>query len=144
MRHFYIFQIKSEIESSLKSNPFELFKALQTIYYEKYPSQFQYAFISQLIEKMDIKEMDISLFKTFKDNYFYTKYKNVHSMHDVYRKETTILKLHKTYLSLKSSAIEPCFLKFLKKYHRLFFCDFESMDYFWLDSLKETSCIKMG
>ena len=54
-------------------------------------------------------------FKNFKENYFYTKYKNVHSMHDVYRKETTILKLHNTYLSLKSNAIQPCFLKFLKK-----------------------------
>ena len=144
MRHFYIFQIRSEIEASLKNNPYELFHTLQTIYYEKYPSQFQYSFISQLIEKMNIKEMDISLFKAFKENYFYTKYKNVHSMHDVYRKETTILKLHNTYLSLKSNAIQPCFLKFLKKYHSLFICDFESIDYFWLDSLKEASCIKMG
>ena len=94
-----------------------------------------YVFMTQLIEPIKIKELDIALFKRYKENYFYTKYRNVHSMHDVYRKENTKLTLYKTYLKLETDVIKPKFLEELQKNHSLFVCDFESMDYFWLDSL---------
>ncbi|MBR1818480.1 MAG: sporulation inhibitor of replication protein SirA [Bacilli bacterium] len=139
MRNFYIFQIQKDMEPTLKKNPYELFHTLQTIYYEKNPSDLQFHLVRQLIEKMDIKTMDIEIFKALKENYFYTKYKSIHSMHDVYRKENSVLILHPTYLNLKTDAIQPCFFEELKKYRRLFFCDFEKLDYFWLDSLKEAS-----
>lgn len=141
MRNFYIFLITEDIQKVLRDHPFELFHALEMIYYRKDDPKFQYSLVTQLIEPMNIKEMDISLFKSFKDNYFYMKYKNIHSMHDVYRRENTVLTMHKTYLNLKTDVINPRFLEYLKKYHRLFFCDFEHVDYFWLDSLKEASCM---
>lgn len=136
MRNFYIFQIPEEIEVTFKNNPFELFHALEMIYYRTYQPSFQYSLVIQLIEAMDVKEMDIFIYRLFKDNYFYTKYKTVHSMHDVYRRENSVLELHKTYLNLKTDSVTPRFLEGLKKYHRLFFCDFDNIDYFWLDSLK--------
>ena len=136
MRVFYIFQISADIEIVTKENPYELFHTLEVIYYRmKDDINLGYVFMTQLIEPIKIKELDIALFKRYKENYFYTKYRNVHSMHDVYRKENTKLTLYKTYLKLETDVIKPKFLEELQKNHSLFVCDFESMDYFWLDSL---------
>lgn len=141
MRNFYIFQISEDIEKSLKNNPYELFHALELIYYRAGYPKFQYNLVKQLIEPLDTKKIDVTLFKAFKDNYFYTKYKNIHSMHDVYRKENTHLTIHKSYLNLQTDVLSPAFFTNLKKNRRLFFCDFENADYFWLDSFKEASFI---
>ncbi len=137
MRIFYIFQIKKDLEKITKSNPYLLFHTLETIYYRE-PDDIKlgYIFLKQVIEPIQIKELDIALFKRYKDNYFYMKYRNTHSMHDVYRKENTTLILNKTYLKLETNVVKPRFLEELQKNHSLFVCDFEEKDYFWLDSLE--------
>lgn len=136
MRIFYIFQINTDIEKVTKENPYELFHTLEVIYYRmKDDVNLGYVFMTQLIEPIKMKELDIALFQKYKDNYFYTKYRNIHSIHDVYRKENTKLTLYKTYLKLETDVIKPKFLEELQKNHSFFVCDFESMDYFWLDSL---------
>ena len=136
MRVFYIFQIKKDLTKITKENPYTLFHTLETIYYRE-PDDIKlgYVFLKQIIDPIPIKELDILLFKRYKENYFYMKYRNIHSMHDVYRKENTVLTLNKTYLKLENNVIKPRFLEELQKNHSLFVCDFESMDYFWLDSL---------
>ena len=137
MRNFYIFKIKKEVKHSTKENPYDLFHTLETIYYHREDTGASYIFLRQLIEPISIRELDILLFKQYKENYFYTKYKNVHSMHDVYRKENTTLKLFKTYLKLETNVVKPRFLNELQKNHNFFVCDFEEKDYFWLDSLSK-------
>ena len=79
--------------------------------------------------------MDINLFKQYKDNYFYTKYRNTHQIYDVYRHEKTKLVVKKTYLEIESSLPRPSFLKELRNEKNLFFCDFENKDYFWLENI---------
>ncbi len=137
MRNFYIFKIKKEVKHITKENPYDLFHTLETIYYHREDTGASYIFLRQLIEPISIRELDILLFKQYKENYFYTKYKNVHSMHDVYRKENTTLKLFKTYLKLETNVVKPRFLNELQKNHNFFVCDFEEKDYFWLDSLSK-------
>lgn len=138
MRTFYFFEIKPELVVLLKDNPYELFKTLETIYYKNVDLETSYQFIRQLINPISIKNLDISLFKHYKENYFYTKYKNVHSLHDVFRKENTILKLYKTYLKMETNVVKPKFFEELQKNHNFFVCDFKEKDYFWLDSLSFT------
>ena len=140
MRVFYIFQIKKDLEKITKENPYMLFNTLETIYYRE-PDDIRlgYVFLNQVIESIAIKDLDIALFKRYKENYFYMKYRNVHSMHDVYRKENTILTLNKTYLKLETNVIKPRFLEELGKNSRFFVCDFTEKDYFWLDSLSTVS-----
>ena len=139
MRVFYIFQIKKDLEKITKENPYLLFHTLETIYYRE-PDDIHlgYVFLKQIIDLIAIKDLDISLFKRYKENYFYMKYRNVHSMHDVYRKENTKLTLNKTYLKLETNVIKPRFLEELQKNRLLFVCDFEEKDYFWVDSLEQT------
>ncbi len=136
MRNFYIFEINPDIKKMTKEIPYELFHTLETIYYQrKEDVNLSYHFLTQLIRPIAIKDLDIAIFKKFKDNYFYTKYKNVHNMHDVYRKENTRLTLYKTFMKLETNVIKPRFLEELIHYPNLFLCDFEEKDYFWLDSL---------
>ncbi len=136
MRTFYIFEIKEDLKKMFVQTPYELFRTFETIYYETNEVDTSLLFLRQLIHPIAMKDLDIALFKRFKDNYFYTKYKNIHSMHDVYRKENTTLKLYKTYLKLETNVVKPRFLEELQKNHNLFLCDFEEKDYFWLDSLE--------
>lgn len=136
MRTFYLFEIKEDLKQLLKKTPYELYRTLETIYYETNEVEVSFLFLKQLITPISIKQLDVALFKRFKDNYFYTKFKNVHCMHDVYRKENTTLKLYKTYLKLETNVIKPRFLEELQKNHNLFVCDFAEKDYFWLDSLE--------
>ena len=136
MRVFYIFQINADIEKVTKDNPYELFHTLEVIYYRMRDDvNLGFTFMTQLVKPIKVKELDIALFKRYKENYFYMKYRNTHSMHDVYRKENTKLTIYKTYIKLETDVIKPRFLEELQKNHSLFVCDFESMDYFWLDSL---------
>ena len=70
MRTFYFFEIKPELVALLKDNPYELFKTLETIYYQNLDLETSYQFIRQLINPIPIKNLDISLFKKYKENYF--------------------------------------------------------------------------
>ncbi len=138
MRHFYIFKITSSCEKIWKKNPYELYHTLEMIYYRNEDDIYLgNKMIKQLIVPIAIKELDFALFSHFKNNYFYMKYKNIHSMHDVYRNENTILTLHKSYLKLDTNVIKPSFLFVLQKSSSFFVCDFEEKDYFWLDSFKQ-------
>lgn len=137
MRQFYIFKIKEEFAILTKRNPYHLYKTLEQIYYvDQSEIHLGLDLFEKMIEPLNPKIIDINLFKKYKDNYFYTKYRNVHQMNDIYRKEHTKLKVCKTYLELESTALRPTFLKDLKEIQNLFFCDFTNKDYFWLDKIK--------
>ena len=112
MRTFYIFKIKEEYATLTEKNPYQLFHMLDFIY-----------------------TLDISEAKKYQEDYFYTKFKNIHQVHNYYKEEETKLMIKKHYLLLKSSVMNPVFLNDLKEIHRLFLCDFENKDYFWLDKL---------
>ena len=136
MRIFYIFQINTNIKKMTQESPYNLFHTLETIYYRSPEDvELSYLFLKQLIIPIDLKNLDIALFKRFKENYFYTKYKNVHKMHDVYRQENTTLTLYKTYMKMETNVIKPRFLEIIRQKKNIFICDFEEKDYFCLESL---------
>jgi len=136
MRQFYIFKIKEEYATLTKKNPYHLFRTLEQIYYvDQSEIHLGMDLFEKIIAPLNPRQLDIELFKKYKDNYFYTKYRNVHQLHDVYRHEKTKLIVCKTYLALESSVPRPTFMKDLEKENNLFFCDFENKDYFWLEKI---------
>lgn len=136
MRTFYIFKIKEEYAILTKNNPYSLFRMLEFIYnLDKKDVSRGADMFYKLIESFNSKNLDIQLFKKYQDNYFYTKFKNVHQVHNVYKKEESKLVVRKHYLLLESSVVNPIFLEDLKKMNRVFLCDFENLDYFWLEKL---------
>jgi len=136
MRNFYIFKIKKEYANITRNNPYHLYRSLEQIYYmDKSEVILGLDFFDRLIEPINQKDIDIDIFKKHKDNYFYTKYRNVHKIHNVYKKEHSTLNVYKTYLTLESNVIRPTFLRDLVEYDNLFLCDFENKDYLWLEKL---------
>ncbi len=136
MRQFYIFKIKNEYANLTKKNPYHLFHTLEQIYYvDRTEIELGLDLFQKIIEPFNPKQLDIELFKKYKDNYFYTKYSNVHQIHDIYRHENTKLTVCKTYLGLESTVLRPTFIKDLESVSNLFFCDFVNKDYFWLEKI---------
>lgn len=136
MRTFYIFKIKNEYASLTKNNPYHLFKMLTYIYnLESSEVSRGIELFNKMTDTFKAKEIDINIFKAYRENYFYTKFKNIHQINNIYKKEESKLVIRKKFLLLQSTVIRPTFLKDLAKYDNLFFCDFENMDYFWLEKL---------
>lgn len=136
MRQFFIFKIKDEFAILTKKNPNHLYRTLEQIYYvDRNDLELGIDLFEKMVEKLNPKQIDIDLFKKYKENYFYTKYRNIHQICDVYRHEKTKLTVNRTYLEMESSVPRPSFLKELSNVKNLFFCDFENKDYFWLDKL---------
>lgn len=136
MRQFYIFKIKEEYALLTKKNPYHLYKTFEQIYYvDRSEINLGFDLFEKIIDVFNPKKMDIELFKKYKDNYFYTKYSNVHEIHDVYKRENTKLKVCKTFLEMESTVVRPTFMKDLEGEKNLFFCDFENKDYFWLEKM---------
>lgn len=136
MRTFYIFKIKNEYASLTKNNPYHLFKLLSYIYHlDTDDISRGVELFNKMTDSFNSKEIDIELFRAYRENYFYTKFKNVHQINNVYKKEESKLIIRKKFLLLQSTVIHPVFLNNLSKYENLFFCDFTNKDYFWLDKL---------
>lgn len=136
MRTFYIFKVKEEYATLTKNNPYQLFRLLEFIYNldKKEISQGADLFY-KMIEGLNSKALDIHMFKKYRENYFYTKFKNIHQINNFYKKEESKLIVRNHYLLLESTVIKPIFLEDLKEIHNLFLCDFENKDYFWLEKL---------
>lgn len=136
MRTFYIFKIKEEYANLTKNNPYHLFKMLSYIYnLDTGEISRGVELFNKMTDNFNSKEIDVELFRNYRENYFYTKFKNIHQINNIYKKEESKLIIRKKFLLLKSSVIRPVFLNYLDKYHNLFFCDFENKDYFWLEKL---------
>lgn len=136
MRTFYIFKIKNEYASLTKNNPYHLFKMLSYIYHlDTDDISRGVELFNKMTDSFNSKEIDIELFRAYRENYFYTKFKNVHQINNIYKKEESKLIIRKKFLLLQSTVIHPVFLNNLSKYENLFFCDFVNKDYFWLDKL---------
>lgn len=136
MRTFYIFKIKDEYATLTEKNPYQLFHMLDFIYnLDRQDVSKGADLFYKVVEGIDEQKLDTKLLKKYQEDYFYTKFKNNHQIHNYYNEEETKLIIKKHYLLLKSSVMNPVFLKDLKDMHHLFLCDFENKDYFWLDKL---------
>ena len=102
MRTFYVFKIKNEYATLTKNNPYYLFKMLSYIYYLD-PSEVKKGIdiFNQMTDSFNTKDLDVNLFKTYKDNYFYTKFKNIHQINNIYKKEESKLIIRKKFCYYK-------------------------------------------
>lgn len=137
MRTFYLFKIKQNYFNLTKDNPYNLYKALENIYYQR-ESDLTYTtnFFQQISDTFNKVLLDTNLFEYYKNQYTYTKVNNTHMINDYYTKEKTKLIINKTYIYIKSTKEIPTFLKSINKKNNIFVCDFKNVDYFWLEQLE--------
>lgn len=136
MRTFFIFKIKDEYQILTKNKPYLLFKMFKYIYQiDKDEIKIGANLFYKLVDTLNNVEIDNQILKKHQNDYFYTKYQSNHQIHNLYQNEHSILEVHKHFLVLKSSVINPKFLKDIGNLNNLFICDFKNLDYFWLDKL---------
>lgn len=136
MRTFYIFKINKELATLTKDSPYSMFKSMEQIYkLDKKDFSIGLKLFEQLAVPIDYDKINKTIYKKYKDNDYYMKYRNVHKINNRYKPEDTKLTVNRVYLLLESNIIKPLFLKTLNIDNDLFVCDFENKDYFWLESL---------
>ncbi len=136
MRTFYLFKIKAPYTNLTKTAPYNLYKALEDIYYLK-PEELKtaYNFFEQIRDTFNKDILDKNLYQYYKNKYNYSKINYTHMIYDYFTQEKTKLIINNTYLYIKSTKQIPTFLKVLSKKDNIFVCDFKNKDYFWLADL---------
>ncbi|MBQ9833973.1 MAG: sporulation inhibitor of replication protein SirA [Bacilli bacterium] len=137
MRTFYIFKINKEMAILTKDNPYNIFKSMEDIFkMTKKELPVGLNIYEQLITPINQNKVNRKIIMSYKDNDYYQKNYNVHSIYNKYKPEETKLTVKNSYLLLESNVIKPSFLKELSYDRDLFVCDFANKDYFWVDELK--------
>lgn len=136
MRTFYIFKINKNFYNLMKNNPFHLYKAMEDIHnFDKEDASVAYDLFIQITSPFSKSKINNKLFNAFKENDFYSKFRNTHKIQNKYLPEDSLLVINKTFLLLESNILKPSFFDELKEYQNLFVCDFKNKDYFWLNEL---------
>ena len=136
MRTFYIFKIKKEMAILTKDTPYNIFKNMEGLKkLVKDNISTSYNIYDQIITPINNKSFNQHILKNYKDNLYYQKYYNIHTIYNKYKPENTKLVIKNTYLLLETNAIKPSFLKELAFDKDLFVCDFENKDYFWIEQV---------
>ena len=120
-----------------KDNPYNIFKSMEDIFkMTKKELPVGLNIYEQLITPINQNKINRKIIMSYKDNDYYQKNYNVHSIYNKYKPEETKLTVKNSYLLLESNVIKPSFLKELSYDKDLFVCDFANKDYFWVDELR--------
>ena len=136
MRTFYIFKINKEMAILTKDSPYNIYKNMEQLKkYDKKELAFCYNIYDQLIIPINNRVFNNKIFKKNKDNLYYEKNSNIHSIYNKYKPEDSKLIIKNSYILLKTDSINPTFLEDLSFDKDLFVCDFDNRDYFWIEKI---------
>ncbi len=136
MRTYYVFKIKQSYSDLTKNYPYNLYKALENIYYLNNDQvKIAYNFFEQIRDYFNKDSLDYNLYAYYKNKDNYSKINYTHMIYDYFSKEKTKLIINKSYLYIRTTKEMPSFLKVLPKKDNLFVCDFVNKDYFWLEEM---------
>lgn len=137
MRTFYLFKIKPTYSNLTKNNPYNLYKAIEGIYHLKQEElSTAYNFFTQISDTFNKETLNNNIFEYYKNKYTYTKVNNTHMINDYYTDEKSKLIINKTFLIIKTTLEYSSFLKTITRKNNIFVCDFDNIDYFWLEELQ--------
>ncbi len=136
MRTFYLFKIKKSYTELTKTAPYNLYKAIENVYYLKQEDlNYFNNFFVQIRDTFNKEYLDNNIFEYYKNKYTYSKVNDIHMIHDYYTEEKSKLIVSRSYLYIKSTKNLPTFLKAITRKDNIFVCDFANKDYFWLEEL---------
>lgn len=136
MRKFYIFKINDEFYSLTKKCPYNLYKSLEQIYkLNKVNVNEAYNLFSSICLPFDKNKLNIKIFSQYQNNESYIKFNNVHILNDYFSKESSKLTVNKSHLILSTSMLNPSYFSILKSLNKVFVCDFQNVDYFYLENI---------
>ena len=92
MRTYFIFKIKKHYATLTKNKPYQVYKAIEDMYYlnQKDLLSPENIFL-QMHDKFNTEILNNKIYNTYKDTYTYTKYQNTHKINDYFKDEETKL-----------------------------------------------------
>ena len=141
MKVYYIFKIKNEFVSLYKDTPSILYNILKNIYYmDKESVEYGYNLFNQLIQTIDKLKLDRELYIYMHQDIPYTKNKDIHMIHNLYKEEESQLRINNFYMRLELKQDYSTFYSYLeKKEKNLFVCNFKNTDFFFLEDYQENN-----
>lgn len=138
MRVFYIFNIKNEFKYLYKETPSLLYGILKQIYcLEKEDILYGKNIYNQIVDKTAKDEIDKYLFIRLHQDMPYSKRGDIHYINNLYKDEVSRLIAKNTYIKIETESGFSSFFNYLGDFNNNFFaCCFETLDFFWLDSIK--------
>lgn len=130
MQKYYLFVIQSEYYKIYRKNPSMLYKTLENLYLlESYDLSYGISIFNQLCQPFSVKLLC---------NYINSKYKCYHINQRVVQMKSLI---EKTFLQIGYATVviltnkkEPEIFKIFNIYnHKIFVCEFDKGDFFWLN-----------
>ena len=136
MRKYYLFKINNIFYNLTKNNPYNLYKAIETIYHIKeHDLPYFYNYFNVIRDTFNKEYLNNNIYEYYKNRHSYTKVNNTHMIYDYYTKEESKLIINTNYLLIKSTKQIPTFLKAITRKEKIFVIDFDNIDYFWLEEL---------
>lgn len=136
MRKYYLFKINQTYYNLTKDNPYNLYKAIETIYHIKQEDlPYFYNYFNVIRDTFNKEYLNNNIYEYYKNRHSYSKINNMHMIYDYYTKEESKLIINTNYLLIKSTKQIPTFLKAITRKEKIFVIDFDNKDYFWLEEL---------
>ena len=136
MRKYYLFKINNIFYNLTNNNPYNLYKAIETIYHIKEQDlPYFYNYFNVIRDTFNKEYLNNNIYEYYKNRHSYTKVNNIHMIYDYYTKEESKLIINTNYLLIKSTKQIPTFLKAITRKEKIFVIDFDNIDYFWLEEL---------
>lgn len=138
MKVYFIFNLKKEFINLYNGKDHMLYEILKRIYnIDKNDIKYAYNLFYQMINPIDQKEINETVYKNLKNKIPYTLENNIHNINSTYLDNISKLKINKTYIKLECNKEENEFLNVLSKYdENLFACDFKNQTFFFLNNIK--------
>ena len=141
MRKFYVFNIKEEFKELYNDNSYFLFNILRNIY-NLDSSEVSYALtlLDQLENRFDKYEMDKYIYIKLHKEVPYSKKGEVHYINNLFKDEVSKMIVTNRYIKIISDSNYSSFFDILSTLgDNYFVCDFNYLNYFFIDKLKKVS-----
>ncbi len=138
MRIYFVFKIKDEYIELYKDSPRTLYNILNQMYYMK-RNEIGYGFtlFNQMINRINKFDLDKYLYVLLHTKMKYSKKGENHILNNLYKDEVSVLRVKGTYILINSNKSYTEFFALLNNYDsKLFVCDFNNNDYFFLRDVK--------
>jgi len=144
MRTFYIFKVNKEYYKLTKNIPYNLYNAYLNIRLStKNNIKLLYNEYFSFTESFNRLILNDMLYKRMSNLDGYSVYNNTHTFNNYYTDEVSKLKVYNSYMILKSNINNSSFFTELAKIPNLFVIDFDTEDYFWLDSVNNLKRLEL-
>lgn len=134
LKTYYIFVINDVFKNVYKANENILFNLLETMYNSKnYDLKLCASIYKQMVCLFNRSKYNSFVWNRYKDNAYYEVDDMIHRINVI--GEKTSMLVYNSHIRITSNADFPIFLYDLNRLSdSIFVCDFETKDYFWVES----------